>query len=72
VTFDELELLTMAEVAKLWHVSQRTVRRRVAAGELPVVRLGRNTVRIRAEVAARVARGDHANVVVPLPGRSLR
>ena len=60
---DELELLTMAEVAEDWQLSDRTVRRRVKSGEIPSVRFGR-TVRIRAEVARAVARGETpANVV---------
>jgi excisionase family DNA binding protein len=57
VTRDELELLTLAEVAELWRVSKRTVERRIAAGEIPAVRIGGRR-RIRALDAARVAAGD--------------
>ena len=39
-------LLTVQEVAGLLSVSQRTVRRMIAAGEFPVVRLGR-AIRVR-------------------------
>jgi excisionase family DNA binding protein len=60
---DELELLTMAELAEAWQLSERTVRRRVKSGEIPSVRFGR-TVRIRAEVARAISRGETpANVV---------
>jgi excisionase family DNA binding protein len=34
-------LLTVSQVAENWRVSQRTVRRMIADGRLPVVRLGR-------------------------------
>jgi excisionase family DNA binding protein len=40
-------LLTVHEVAEKWQISQRTVRRMIADGRLPVIRLGR-AVRIRA------------------------
>ena len=46
------ELLTVAQVAKNWQVSPRTVRRMIADGRLPMVRLGR-AVRIPSKVAAR-------------------
>jgi len=39
-------LLTVQEVAGLLSVSQRTVRRMIAAGEFPVLRLGR-AIRVR-------------------------
>jgi excisionase family DNA binding protein len=45
-------LLTVVQVAENWQVSQRTVRRMIDDGRLPVVRLGR-AVRISAKVAAR-------------------
>lgn len=35
-------LLGIAEVARLLNVSRITIRRKVAAGELPVIRLSRN------------------------------
>jgi excisionase family DNA binding protein len=42
----EMTLLTVDEIARQCRVSVRTVRRWIAAGELPVVRLGR-AVRVR-------------------------
>lgn len=54
MTRDELELLTIAEVAGLWRVSKRTVQRRIAAGEIPTVPFGGHR-RIRAVDAARIA-----------------
>jgi excisionase family DNA binding protein len=44
-------LLTVNQLAELWQVSSRTVRRMIKDGRLPVVRLGR-AVRIPAKVAA--------------------
>jgi excisionase family DNA binding protein len=44
---DEI-LLTVHQVAENWRVSQRTVRRMIADGRLPIVRLGR-AVRIPAK-----------------------
>ena len=35
------QLLTVAQAAQLLGVSQRTVRRQIASGEIPVVRVGR-------------------------------
>lgn len=61
MTRDELQLLTLAEVAELWRVSKRTVERRVAAGEIPTVTIGGHR-RIRATDAARIAAGGTANV----------
>ena len=46
-------LLTVNQLAELWQVSPRTVRRMIADGRLRIVRLGR-AVRIPAKVAARV------------------
>jgi excisionase family DNA binding protein len=40
-------LLTVEQVAEKWQISQRTVRRMIADGRLPVIRFGR-VVRIRA------------------------
>ena len=34
-------LLTVAQLAELWQVSQRTIRRRIKDGEIRVVRIGR-------------------------------
>jgi excisionase family DNA binding protein len=45
-------LLTVNQLAELWQVSPRTVRRMIADGRLRIVRLGR-AVRIPAKVAAR-------------------
>ena len=41
------ELLNVQQVAENWQVSQRTIRRMIADGRLPVIRLGR-AVRIPA------------------------
>jgi excisionase family DNA binding protein len=41
------ELLTVQQVAENWQVSQRTIRRMIADGRLPIIRLGR-AVRISA------------------------
>jgi excisionase family DNA binding protein len=46
----DTELLTVAEVAQRLKVSAKTVRRRIAAEEIPVVRLGD---------------GDHAPIRIP-------
>jgi excisionase family DNA binding protein len=45
-------LLTVDQLAGLWQVSPRTIRRMIADGRLPVIRLGR-AIRIAAKVAAR-------------------
>jgi excisionase family DNA binding protein len=42
--------LTVRQVAENWQVSERTIRRMIADGRLPVIRLGR-AVRIPARVA---------------------
>lgn len=54
MTRDELELLTIAELAALWRVSTRTIQRRIATGEIPTVPFGGHR-RIRAVDAARIA-----------------
>jgi excisionase family DNA binding protein len=54
VTRDELELLTLAELAELWRVSKRTIERRVASGDIPSVMIGGQR-RIRAVDAAEIA-----------------
>ncbi len=41
-------LLPVDQLAELWQISQRTVRRMITVGRLPVVRLGR-AVRIPAK-----------------------
>jgi excisionase family DNA binding protein len=43
-------LLTVHQVAENWQVSERTVRRMIADGRLPIIRLGR-AVRIPARTA---------------------
>jgi excisionase family DNA binding protein len=43
-------LLTVRQVAENWQVSERTIRRMIADGRLPVIRLGR-AVRIPLKVA---------------------
>lgn len=50
----ELDLLTVDEVAQLWAVSSKTVRRLLAAGDLPTVRVGPagRSVRVRRADAA--------------------
>ena len=45
-------LLTVGQVAENWQVSERTVRRMIGDGRLPVVHLGR-AVRISVKVVAR-------------------
>lgn len=42
------QLLTLKQVADRLQVSMSTVNRRVASGEIPIVRLGRN-IRVRPE-----------------------
>jgi len=41
-------LLTVRQVAENWKVSQRTIRRMIADGRLPIIRLGR-AIRIAAK-----------------------
>lgn len=45
-------LLTVADIAELENVSEKTVRRRIAAGEIPVIRSGRNIRIDRADYEA--------------------
>jgi len=54
MTRDELQLLTVRELAQLWSVSTRTIERRIADGTIPTVTVG-GAVRIRAVDAARIA-----------------
>jgi excisionase family DNA binding protein len=54
---DEDELLTVAQVARRWHVSIRTVHRWIEEGKLKAVRLPNGRYRIRA-VDARAALRD--------------
>jgi excisionase family DNA binding protein len=44
-------LWTVHQTAEAWQISERTVRRMIACGRLPVVRLGR-AVRIREKAVA--------------------
>lgn len=44
--------LTVGEVALLWNVSTKTVRRLIAAGRLPVLRFNARVLRITAVDAA--------------------
>lgn len=45
------ELLTLPAVAQIRKESIRTVRRRIAAGEIPAYRIGPKSIRVRAEDA---------------------
>jgi excisionase family DNA binding protein len=56
VTDQSPEYLTPAEVADRWRCDSRTVRRRVAAGELRGVRLGPGIVRVSAAEVERYER----------------
>lgn len=42
-------LVSLAEAAEILAVSTKSVRRRIAAGDLDAVRLGRRTIRIKTE-----------------------
>ncbi len=46
-----VRLLTVDDVAEMWQVSPRTVRRMIAAGRIPVIRLGR-AVRVHPSAVA--------------------
>jgi excisionase family DNA binding protein len=54
---NELELLTIPQLAALWHVSRRTIERRLESGEIPYVRVGPRR-QIPAAAAARIAACD--------------
>ena len=45
-----LRLLTVDELAECWRVSPRTIRRKIAQNQIPVIRIGRS-VRIHPSVA---------------------
>lgn len=49
ITNTERKLLTLAEAADALSVSQRTARRYIAEGHLDAVRLGRRTIRVKAD-----------------------
>lgn len=55
---DPLELMTVAEVAQLLKFSSRTVRKRIAVGELRAVTLGCSTRVPRVEVERYIAAGS--------------
>ncbi len=60
-------LLTLAEAAEVLRVSAKTVRRRIEGGDLPAVRLGPRTLRVREDdlqryIATRVVRPREARV----------
>lgn len=55
-----LELLTVAELAALAKVSQRTIRRRIKDGAISIVRPSPRTIRITIDEAERFLRG-HGN-----------
>jgi excisionase family DNA binding protein len=48
-------LLTVDQLAELWQVHPRTIRRMIADGRIPVKRLGR-AVRIHPKIARRLER----------------
>ncbi len=50
-------LLTVSEVAAHFQVSEKTIRRLIKAGDMPVVRLGRS-VRLHPEVIEKIVRQD--------------
>jgi excisionase family DNA binding protein len=52
---NEMNLLTVGDVAKLFKVTRRTIRNWIAAGKFPnVIRLGQRTVRFRADDVKRL------------------
>lgn len=55
-------LLTVDEVADALKLSVRTIRRRIATGELPVVRTGgpRTAIRIERDALDHLLKGTHA------------
>lgn len=67
---DELELLTIADVARLCRVHAVTVRRSIAAGAIPAVRVGRG-VRVRRQDLAKYlgANGQPAEIEQPAATR---
>lgn len=58
------DFLSVGEVADELHVTDRFVRRLIADGELPAVRVGQRIVRVR--------RSDLGNVLHPVGGVELR
>ncbi len=61
-TADRSELLTVRELAREWKQHPATIYRKVAAGEIPAVRLGGGTSALRIPRAAleRIYGGDRA------------
>jgi excisionase family DNA binding protein len=56
VTNGDDALLTPAEVARLYRISEETVLRAIRSGQLAAVRVGRKKIRIRAADAAGFAK----------------
>lgn len=52
-----LDLLTIGEVALLWNVSVKTVRRAITDGRLQVIRHNQRVLRVEADLAYALARG---------------
>ena len=57
MTNQEHTLLSLSEAAEKLAVSTQTVRRYIAAGHLEAVRLGRRTIRVKAESIESFANG---------------
>lgn len=55
-TQETLRLLTAADLAAEWQVDKSTVYHLIRTGELPAVRIGERSVRIRPEDAAEYLR----------------
>jgi excisionase family DNA binding protein len=53
----ELELISVTELARLWHVSRATIERRIHDGTIPAVWIG-PTLRVPAAAARRIVNGD--------------
>ena len=66
-------LLTIKEVAKIQQTCERTVRRRIASGELPAIRDGR-LIRVRARICAHISSSAYrpVNRMRSLSGRDTR
>ncbi|MER7213132.1 helix-turn-helix domain-containing protein [Streptosporangium sp. NPDC000239] len=58
---DDLELLKLEELAKLWKVSKRTIEVLIASGELPSRKIGWNRRVARRDALAYMQRGDVAS-----------
>lgn len=62
-------LISLAEAADALAVSTKTVRRYIAAGDLEAVRLGRRTIRIKAESIDRMIDAHPLIAWHPVPTR---